>query len=158
MLVTMIVLAALLAGSAVLVSLQLGANRSTDLTRSGLTALYCAEAGLSAARDTVASNYGMWNSSLGQATEPAWLANAFSHDLDGDNIPDFQITLRDDDDEQAPLANDRTRDNNLRVFVQSTCIKYPDTPKQIEMLLEFNGATSCYHSQVGGCGGNGNSN
>lgn len=158
MLVTMVILASLLAGAAVLVSLQLGANRSTDMTRSGISALYCAEAGLAAARTTVAANYAQWNASLNQTTEPTWLANAFSHDLDGDTIADFQITLKDNDDEQSPLANDPTRDNDLQVFVVSTCIKHAETPKQVSELLLFNGATSCYQSQVGGCGGNGNSN
>lgn len=158
MLVTMVILAALLAGAAVLVSLQLGASRSTDMTRSGISALYCAEAGLSAARSTVAANYGQWNASLGQTTEPTWLTNAFSHDVDGDGVSDFTITLKDNDDEQSPLANDATHDNDLQVFVVSTCTKFVDTPKQVSELLLFNGATGCYQSQVGGCGGNGNSN
>jgi len=61
MLVTMIIISSLLAGAAVLVSMQLASNRSSDITRSGLSATYCAEAGLSAARSVVAANYNNWN-------------------------------------------------------------------------------------------------
>jgi hypothetical protein len=49
MLVTLILITALLSGAAVLVSLQLSANRSTDLMRTGMSSLACAEAGLAAA-------------------------------------------------------------------------------------------------------------
>ena len=157
MMVTMIMVGALLAGSAVLVSMQISSNRSTDLSRSSMSAMYCAEAGLSAARPVVAANYPLWNAALGQSTEPSWLSGIV-HDLDGDGVADFVITLKDNDDEQSPAANDLTHDNDLKVFIVSTCTKYPDTPKQVEELAQYNGAGSCYQSQVGGCGGNGNSN
>jgi hypothetical protein len=163
MLITMIVVASLLAGAAVLVSMQLASSRSTDLTRAGLSSLYCAEAGLAAAHPTVASSYNQWAATLiadpTGSTQPAWLNNTvFSHDLDGDNVDDFIVTIRDNDDEIAPLANDPTIDKDLQVFITSTCTKYPDTPKQVQELVKFTGGGGCYQSQQGGCNSNGNSN
>jgi hypothetical protein len=84
--------------------------------------------------------------------------SGINHDIDGDGVADFTITLKDNDDELPPLANDTTRDNDLKVYVVSTCTKYPDTPKQVIELVQYNGGGNCYQSQQGGCGGNGNSN
>jgi hypothetical protein len=160
MLVTMVVTASLLAGAAALASMQLVSHHATDVTKSGLSALYCAEAGLVAASPIVAANYSQWASSLGTNTEPVWLQNAFSHDLDGDpsNDPDFVITLKDNDDELPPLANDPFHDNDLKIYIISTCRLYPDTPKQIMELVQWVGGGTCYNAQEGGCGGNGNQN
>jgi hypothetical protein len=157
LIVTMIVVTSLLAGSSILVGMQMSSNRSNDLARSGVSALYCAEAGLVAARSVVASHYAQWNASLGSSTEPSWLSG-INHDIDGDGVADFTITLKDNDDELPPLPNDPTRDNDLKVYVVSTCTKYPDTPKQVMELVQYNGGGNCYQSQQGGCGGNGNSN
>src|SRR5436305_15175505 len=124
MLVTLIVVSSLLAGAAVVVSMQLSATTSTGLTKNGLSSLYCAEAGLAAARPTVANNYGLWNSTLtndptGQ-TQPAWLSNtAFSHDLDGDGVDDFTVSIKDNDDEIAPVANNPAVDTDTRIFIMS---------------------------------------
>jgi hypothetical protein len=44
-------------------------------------------------------------------------------DLDGDGVPDFWVSVRDDDDER-PLgipANDPTRDNNETIIIRSEC-------------------------------------
>ena len=160
MLITMIIIGALLAGAAVVVSMQMSSNRSTDLTRTGVSALYCAEAGLAAAHPTVAANYSQWAASLGSATQPAWLDNTvFSHDLDGDGVDDFTITIKDNDDEIAPAANVPGTDIDLKIFIVSTCTKYlPDNPKQVTELIQYTGGGTCYQSQEGGCGGNGNSN
>jgi len=157
MIVTMIVVTSLLAGSAALVSMQMSGNRSTDLTRTGISALYCAEAGLVAARPVVAASYARWNGSLGTGAEPGWLSS-INHDVDGDGVADFVITLKDNDDELPPLTNDPTHDNDLKIFIVSTCTKYPDAPKQVMELVQYNGGGNCYQSQQGGCGGNGNSN
>lgn len=174
MLVTLVIIAALLGGAAVMVSLQLASGRSSDLTRSGMSALYCAEAGLAAARPIVMSSYGQWNAALlasapatntpagaGSTVEPTWLATGIgSHDLDGDLIADFVVYLVDNDDEQTPLANDLSKDNDLQVFIVSTCIRPrdQDTPRQLRELLLFNGGTAQYEWQAGGGGGDGNMN
>ena len=159
MLLAMILMAALLAGAAVLVSLQLGSNRSTDLTKTGITALYCAEAGVTASRTAVADNKDSWNTSLGTGTEPSWIAS-LSHDVDGDtsNDPDFVVTLVDNFDEQPPTADAPTTDLDGKIYVVSKCLRYPDTPREVRELVEYTLVTNCYNSQRGGCGGNGNMN
>jgi hypothetical protein len=159
MLVTMILMAALLAGAAVLVSLQLGANRGTDMTKTGITALYCAEAGLAATRATIAENQGDWGTFLGAGSEPTWLS-AVSHDVDGNpaNDPDFTVTLVDNFDEQPPTPDAQNADLDGKIYIVSKCNIYPDTPREIRELITFALVTNCYNSQRGGCGGNGNMN
>lgn len=167
MLVTLLIIGALLAGASVLVSLQLASNRSTDLTRSGTSALYCAEAGLTLARPIVLANYAQWGtaltaSSLGTKTEPTWIQSGINsvmggHDLDG-TLPatvDFEVYLEDNHDETVS-PNNLASDQDLQVFIVSTCLKYPDTPKQVRELVEYNGVPPCYPWQIGGCGGDGN--
>ncbi len=164
MLVTMIIISALLAGAAVLVSMQMGSNKATDLERNGLAALYCAEAGLIASHNTVVNNYSSWNGSLcttadALCTQPSWLGDtAFSHDLDGDNVDDFEVYLRDDDDEVDPTANNPALDINNKIFIVSRCKKYPDTPKEVEELILYTPQANCYSGQQGGCNGRGNNN
>ncbi|MDQ3365008.1 MAG: hypothetical protein M3680_06240 [Myxococcota bacterium] len=160
MLVTMVIVAALLAGAAVVTSMQMSANRATDLTRTGLSALYCAEAGLTLSRAAVASNYDSWGPALAQSqaalaintvpAQPAWLGpTVFDHDLDNDGAADLIVYIRDDDDE--PGANNTALDTNGKVFIVSRCIKWPDTPKQVEELISYTPAANCYRDQEGGC-------
>ena len=154
MLVTMVLMGALLAGAAALASLQVTSTRSAQLTRSNISALYCAEAGLVRARATVAANYGQWSGSLGQSTEPTWLAD-IDHDVDGDAVADFGITLRDNFDD---TPEDPAVDNDLTIYLVSTCTKYSDTPVEVTELVRFNAGGNCYDAQLGGCGGNANAN
>lgn len=168
MIVTLILIAALLAGGSVLLQMQMTSTRSADLARSNMSAMFCAEAGLSAARPIVAENYPQWNASLcttsktnpDACTEPAWLAQAIdawgTHDLDGDGQADFTVYLRDNDDE--PGENNAALDNDLRVFVVARCIKYVDTPKQVDELVEHNGSFGCIGNMIGGPDGDGNAN
>ena len=162
MLITMILVAALLSGAAVVVSMQLTSNRSTQQTRSGISALYCAEAGLIAARAAVASGYTQWEAALeippAAPVQPSWLSNtAFSHDLDGDGIDDFVITIKDNDDETTG-ANDLTKDVDQKIYVKSKCLMYADDARQVMELIEYTPTANCYGSQEGGCNGRGNSN
>ena len=157
MLVTMIIIAALLAGAAVLARMSMSSTRGSQMTRTSISSLHCAEAGLVAARPAVMASYGQWNAALAAGTEPAWLAAA-PHDIDGDGAPDFRITLKDNDDETAATPNDLTRDNDLTVFIVSTCIKYPEVPTTVAEMVRFNGGGNCYQAQLGGCGGNNNAN
>jgi hypothetical protein len=154
MLVTLIITAALMAGAAAMVSLQLGSTRSAGITRTKISGLYCAEAGLTAARATVTANYGAWNASLGQTSEPSWLAS-IDHDIDDDGAADFTITLRDNADDSP---DDPSRDNDLTIYVVSTCTKDADTPTEVMELVRFTGGGNCYQAQLGGCGGNANAN
>jgi hypothetical protein len=161
MLVTLIVVSALLAGAVVVATMQVSSTRSSDVTRTGTAALYCAEAGLSAARPVVANNYPSWAGSLytgtGTPTEPAWLAAGIgSHDLSGGSGSDFMVYLKDNDDEIG--SNNGSSDNDLRIFIVSRCLKYGDTVKEVEELITYSGGGSCYHSQNGNCFGNNNAN
>lgn len=156
MLVTMILITALLAGSAVLVSMQMQSTRSADVQKTKTTALYCAEAGLAGVEAVVTAHYSQWNASLGTNVEPSWLAS-IDHDIDNDGTADFTITLRDNADETT-TADDPTHDNDLSVFIVSSCTKYSDMPASVTELVRSSGGGNCYQAQLGGCGGNANAN
>lgn len=161
MLVTLILIAALLAGAAVLVAMQLSSSGAADLNKSATRALHCAEAGLAAARPAVIANADKWGTALGGG-QPSWLdATVLDHDLDdndGATTDDFTITLVDNVDEFSPTPSDPASDNDLRVFIVSTCKKYPDTPKEVRELVQYQTAGKCYNAQKGGCGKNNNQN
>lgn len=157
MLVTLIVVASLLAGAAVLVATQLASSNAADLNRTSTAALHCAEAGLAAARPAVVTNAQLWNAALLAGTQPTWLNTAaIDHDIDDDGTSDFTVTIVDNDDEFSPLTNDLTVDNDLKIFIVSTCDKYPEAPKQVRELISFSGGGKCFHGQKGGCGKNNN--
>ncbi len=157
MLVTLIIVSSLIAGAAVIVSMQMSSNRAAEVTNTGVTALYCAEAGLSAARPVVIASYLSWAGNLGTGTEPTWLS-AIDHDVDNDGTSgDFTITLKDNDDELTG-ANDTSVDQDLRIFVVSTCNMFPDSPKQVMELVRYSGGGQKYKAQAGGNQGNGNDN
>ena len=156
MLVTLIIIASLLAGASVLVSMQLASNRSADLTRTGLEATYCAEAGINIALPAVLANYANWNAALAACNntypcspEPAWLAS-LNHSVtgSGSNV-DFTIFIRDNDDEFPPATVDPLHDSDQRVFVVSRCLKYGETIKEVEELIEYGGNGQNYRTQQG---------
>lgn len=166
MLVTMIIVAALLAGGAVLASMQASSSRSSELTRNGLAALYCAESGLTVSRAQVAANYGDWNNVLAAncaddgdcntfSAEPAWMSTV-NHSIDGDTTPDFVVSIRDNDDETG--TQDRAVDIDDRVFVVVRCTKYADTPRRVEELILYKPAMNCYRDMEGGCNDSLNTN
>ena len=165
MLVTLVLIAALIGGAAVVVSMQLASTKSADVTKTGMSSLYCAEAGLAAAHYVVAANKTKWASALaasagGDTSEPSWITTALgSHDLTNPTTGtaiDFQIYLKDNDDETG--SNDLAADIDGKIFIISRCLKYADNPKQVGELIEASGGNNCYESQEGGCGGNGNAN
>lgn len=171
LLVTLIVISALLAGGAMLMSLQVSSAKASDFTRSGMTSLYCAEAGLSAARAVVAQNYGLWRDNAvtpdalcttfrtnpDACAEPAFLSAALgAHDLDGDGTADFAVFLHDNDDEGG--INDLSKDNDLEVWIVAKCLKSFETPTSVSELVLFNGGVSCIGNMSGGPDGDGNSN
>jgi hypothetical protein len=146
----MVVVVALLGGGAVLVGMQLHSTKASGVSRSGMTSLYCAEAGLNAARPLVANatNYALWNAALATPTvEPTWLAHAvISHDLDSDGVTtDFTITLRDNDDGDGNTAID----NDLQIWIVSTCNMFAENKKQVSELVRVNiGGTCCSRSSA----------
>ena len=119
----------------------------------------------SAARPIVMAGYTNWGGALAQSavadySEPAWITAGIDsamggHDLDGGADIDFSVYLEDNHDE---AVHDPTVDQDLRVYIVSTCTKFPDTQKQVRELVEYNGVAQCYPWQIGGCGGDGNSN
>jgi type II secretory pathway pseudopilin PulG len=171
MLVTLIIISSLLAGAVVLVSMQLASNRSTDLSRSSVTALYCAEAGLHAARLAVGAaastdlDAAVAASAAGTTTEPAWLTTAINangdHDVNGDNAgPDFHVYLKDNDDEVVnSVTNNLADDIDNKVWVVSVCDPYPETPQSVSELLSIPVQVGkMYDWQSGGAFGNNNYN
>jgi hypothetical protein len=169
MLVTMIIIASLLAGAVVLVSMQLSSSKSTDLSRSTTAAMYCAEAGLHAARAQVGlAPTSDINSAVaayvGSGTpEPTWLSTAIGvHDANGDGVGgDYHVYLRDNDDEEAfnGGSNAPTVDVDGKVWVVSVCDLYPETPQVVSELLDVaKDNATLYDWQQGGAFGNGNYN
>lgn len=168
MLVTMIIIASLLAGAVVLVSMQLSSSRSTDLSRSSTAAMYCAEAGLHAARAIVGTaepadlNTAIAASSGGTLTEPSWLSTGIGvHDANGDGVGgDYHVYIKDNDDEIATGGtNDTAVDIDNKVWVVSICDIYPETPQALSELLDVTKANATlYDWQAGGAFGNGNYN
>jgi hypothetical protein len=163
MLVTMIIIASLLAGAVVLVSMQLSSSRSTDLSRSTTAAIYCAEAGVQAARIAVGSAATSdLDSALASTSEPNWLASAIGvHDANGDGVgSDYHIYLKDNDDEVANGgSNVPTDDIDNKVWIVSVCDLFPETPQTVSELVEIpTVAGKMYDWQAGGAFGNNNYN
>lgn len=161
--VTLIVVIALLAGSAIVVALQVSGTRATALSKTGRQALFCAEAGLAAARATIKAKYSDLVTVLNPASPPpTWYP--IRGRIDGATVSstlpaEFEVTIRDNDDELTGAANDLTRDNDLRVFVVSTCLKYADVPREVTELVQWGGGGHNYLNQAGqGAGNTGNAN
>ena len=164
MLVTLIIVAALLAGVAVIVSLQLASTRSTELTRDGMSALHCAEAGLAATHNEIGTHRASVTAHLTatQTTtapvyvQPTFLTTALAGptDVDGEGVfPDFEVYIVDNDE-----GGDYKTDSDSRVFLISKCLKYPDNPKQVMELIEFPANPTMYDWQEGRGFGNNNGN
>ena len=156
MMVTLIIILVLLAGAAMLVSIEVNSTRSTGMTRTGVTAMYCAEAGLTGARQVVANNYGQWpnnfctNPNHDLCTEPTWIQSGFVHDLDGDGDVDVKVLLVDNDDEVASgLANDPAVDVDRRVFIVAKCLTFPEAQRELSELVEVEGGVACNEAQKG---------
>lgn len=159
-LITMMLVVSLLGGGAVLFGMQLQSTRATEVVRTGISASHCAEGGLVAARSLVASNYASWSAGLQSGlsnAEPTFLQSPnINHDLDNDGVADFTVILKDNDDEVG--TQNTTKDNDLQVWLIATCTKYPEQRKQVSELVRVSVAGTCYDTQLGGCGGNGNGN
>lgn len=149
MVVVITILAALLAGGAVALTLQLGSTRQTAVVKSSKTAMYCAEAGLASARFTIQANYQLWNQLLDTDpdNDPSWYPIEGDIDDPPDGVNDYIVTVYDDDDDA-----DKNSDINSAVFIRSRCVKYPQTPAEILELMSLSGDTHCYSNQKGACG------
>ena len=161
MLVVMVVMAALMTAGGIAIYMSTSETRSTGYVASGRQALFCAEAGLAQARAVVTANYATWGAVLDTNTgnDPSWYPIE-GHVTDGaTGDPDYEVTIRDNDDEIAPAVNDPTKDSDLQVYVTSTCLEYPDTPRSITELIRYQGGGYSYRNQSGqGAGNTGNAN
>jgi hypothetical protein len=159
MVLVMVILVALLAGGAVMLSLQLGSTKQAGVASDKRGALFCAEAGLAAARPVLLNNVAGWAAALDTDTgnDPAWYP--ITGDLDGDGDDDYEVVISDNDDEAAPAANDPNVDNDLQVFVVSTCLLYPESPRTVRELIRYTGGGHLYRDQAAqGTWNSGNSN
>lgn len=149
MIIVMVILVALLGAGAVAIHLQVSDTKATGLIKAGRDSLYCAEAGLNYARPIVGEFFATWPEVLDgdDANNPDWYP--IEADLDDDGELDFRVTLEDNDDERPPAVNDRTKDRDLRVFVVSECLKFPDTPRKVLELVSYRGGGTYYRNQAG---------
>lgn len=161
MMVVMIVMAALMTAGGLAIYVSSSETRSTGYVASSRQALFCAEAGLAAARDTITGNYASWSLALDDddTNDPPWYPVTGHVDDAATGDADYEVRIRDNDDEQAPSPNDPTKDSDLQVYVESTCLKYPDAPRMVTELIQYTGGGYVYRNQAGQGGGNtGNSN
>jgi|SRR5579883_2069161 len=109
---------------------------------------YCAEAGLFAARPYFASNYAQWSTMFNAQKAPPQ-GYPVTGDLDGDGIPDYQVTLRDNVDEFPPLPNNPLQDNDLTAIMVSRCISPTMGSRQLQEIVVVNTRGTNYRSQAG---------
>jgi hypothetical protein len=161
MLVVMIVMAALMTAGGLAIYVSSSETRSTGYVASSRQALFCAEAGLAQARSVVTQNYSTWGLVLDTNTgnDPTWYPIDGYLTDDGTGDFDYEVTIRDNDDELAPTANDATKDIDFQVYVTSTCLKYPESPRSVTELVRYEGGGYSYRNQSGqGAGNTGNAN
>ena len=159
MMVVALVLVALLAGGGIALYVQVSSTRSTGYLASSRSALYCAEAGLAAGRRLIGQAVSEWALILdaNDSNDPSWYP--VTGDLDGDGTDDYEVTVRDNDDELPPDTNDASADNDMSLFVVSRCTRYPETPREVFELVNFSTGGGGYRDQAGqGTGNTGNAN
>ena len=155
--VTLMVVTALLTAGALALYLQMADTHSAQYVTQSRGALFCAEAGLSAARDYISDNYADWPQMLDTDTSNDPDGYPVEGDLDGDGTMDWRVTIRDDDDEFP--TNNANVDANGTIFMVSACLQYPDTPREVLELVSFSGGGTNYRNQQGqGAGGTNNVN
>jgi hypothetical protein len=139
MLLVATLLVALLAAGGVALYIQMQGTKSAGMVKSSRNSLFCAEAGVIASRQTLALQYLTWPTLLdgNPANDPTWYP--LTGDLDGDGVNDYEVTIRDNDDEVPPADDDPTFDNDLRVFAIGKCLRSSDASRQVTELLVVGG-------------------
>ena len=156
MLVVTTILVALLAGGGVALYVQLQSTRTAGLAKGARTSLYCAEAGLNAARSQMTNQQSLWPDLIDSDTsnDPSWYP--LTGDYDGDGVNDYEVRLVDNDDEVPSNTN---LDSDGRHFLVSTCIQDNDFPRTVSELIEASNSGYNYRNVSGGGPGNtGNQN
>lgn len=148
---SLIILSGLLVAAGTSVYLMTAETRSTSYSAMGRRALFCAEGGLAVARPVVAANNATWNDVLDgdPSNDPAWYPITGYLEANSSGTPDYTVTLRDNDDEPMNLANDPTRDTDLKVFLVSRCTRYPEYPRTVMELVGYTPAGHNYRNQAG---------
>ncbi|MCB9562612.1 MAG: hypothetical protein H6708_19595 [Kofleriaceae bacterium] len=155
----LILITALLAGGALAMYLQLADTKAAKFLSESRGSLFCAEAGLAASRSYVATHATDWPAMLDGDTSNDPDGYPIEGDLDGDGVMDYHVEVRDNDDELPPATNDPSLDTDATVFVVSTCLRYPDTPREVLEMISFSGSGFNYRNQSGqGAGGTNNAN
>ena len=150
MLLVATLLVALLAGGGIALYLQLQSTKGAGMVKSARTSLYCAEAGLAFSRKLIALNYLSWPLLLDgiDGNDPEWYP--IRGDIDGDTILDFEVRVRDNDDEVLPAVNDPLRDNDRQIFLVGRCIKNAEVSREVVELLLVATSGQVYTGQAGG--------
>ncbi len=157
LIVTIILISALLAGGMLAIYLMVADTRSAQYINEGRGALFCAESGLAGAREYITNNANDWPDMLNADAGDDPDGYPVEGDLDGDEVMDWHVELRDNDDEFP--TNDPTVDADSVVFMVSTCLKYPDTPREVMQLISIAAGGTNYRNQSGqGAGGTNNAN
>jgi type II secretory pathway pseudopilin PulG len=148
--------------------------------------LTCAESGIQLARTYFARNFVNWNTYLSQPNIYNPIQTSWNNppanfgpgsplrasnpelfiDVDGDNLPDVYIYIRDNQDEFPPAVDNPLRDNDQNVIVGAICIsttmapsvapgQTTPPPMQVESILSFNvGGPQCTQAYCGNGAGN----
>jgi hypothetical protein len=157
MMVVLIVTTSLLIAGSLAVRMSASESKSTSYLSSSRRALYCAEAGLAATRATLGSGYTSWNGWLDGTNTTGYPLQGYIDHTQTAGPFDWQVTIRDNDDEIA--TNVPTQDSDQTVFVLSTCLAYPETPRTVGELVSFTGGGLSYRNQSGqGASNTGNNN
>jgi hypothetical protein len=157
--IVLILMVALLGGGATALYLANQDTRVAGLVKGSRTSLYCAEAGLRGSRTLIALHMAEWPLLIDgdDRNDPAWYPPR--GDLDGDGVADWEVRVRDNDDERSPEPNDPTVDLDLQLFAVARCLANPEIPRELLELVSFEGAGNLYRDQSGqGSGNTGNAN
>ena len=155
MIVVVTILAALLSAGGYALYLQLQDTRAAGFVTRDRQALFCAEGGLSVARDFVSANQPLWDAMLDADASNDPAGYPVTGDLDGDGDGDFSVTIEDNRDGDGTVASD----NDLQVYVVSLCTQFADSPREVRELVEFQTGGGHYRNQAGhGPGNAGNVN
>ena len=156
MMVVMIVTTSLLIAGGLAVRMSASESKSTSYLSSSRRALYCAEAGLAATRATLGAGYTSWNGWLDGTNTAGYPLQGYIDHTQTAGAFDWQVTIRDNDDELVPVP---TQDSDQSVFVLSTCLAFPETPRTVGELVSFTGGGVSYRNQSGqGASNTGNNN
>lgn len=161
MIIALLVVSSLMTVGLLGAYLTMSETKSTGLAIDGKASLYCAEAGLTKARGIVGSSVGTWSSLLDgdPSNDPSWYPIRGDLDIPADGVDDFEVTVRDNDDEPVNLTNDPTHDNDMRIYLVSRCTRFPESPREVVELIYYSGGGNLYRNQAGqGAGNTGNSN